>query len=101
MTLKNRSRKKHKVKQASLYFSFESPYRVFICPSNLQEATAARTGPTSFSDVTPMKTYHKDDGAVKASTDMNCSGPAEEECLMRRTLAAHIDYIYTQRHNNK
>ena len=23
----------------------------------------------------------------------------EEECLMRRTLAAHVDYIYTQGHN--
>lgn len=23
----------------------------------------------------------------------------EEECLMRRTLVAHIDYIYTQEHN--
>lgn len=23
----------------------------------------------------------------------------EEECLMRRTLAAHVDYIYTQEHN--
>lgn len=43
----------------------------------------------------------QDDEAAKASTEMNCSGPAEEECLMRRTLAAHIDYIYTQRHNNK
>ncbi|MED6217742.1 hypothetical protein PIB30_020541 [Stylosanthes scabra] len=26
-----------------------------------------------------------------------CEGMGEEECLMRRTLAAHIDYIYTQR----
>ncbi|KAL8113533.1 hypothetical protein AgCh_020746 [Apium graveolens] len=66
----------------------------------ITQVTAARIGPT-FSDVTPMKTYHKDDEAVKASTEMNCSGPAEEECLMRRTLAAHIDYIYTQRNHNK
>ncbi|GMJ15272.1 phytosulfokine 4 precursor [Hibiscus trionum] len=30
--------------------------------------------------------------------DENCQGVAEEECLMRRTLAAHVDYIYTQNH---
>ncbi|KAK7376983.1 hypothetical protein VNO80_02403 [Phaseolus coccineus] len=24
-----------------------------------------------------------------------------EECLMRRTLAAHVDYIYTQKHKPK
>ncbi|KDP32103.1 hypothetical protein JCGZ_12564 [Jatropha curcas] len=28
----------------------------------------------------------------------SCEGVGEEECLMRRTLAAHIDYIYTQNH---
>ncbi|MED6217077.1 hypothetical protein PIB30_014278 [Stylosanthes scabra] len=26
---------------------------------------------------------------------------SSEECLMRRTLAAHTDYIYTQKHNPK
>ncbi|KAG6766653.1 phytosulfokines 3 [Populus alba x Populus x berolinensis] len=28
----------------------------------------------------------------------SCEGVGEEECLMRRTLAAHTDYIYTQKH---
>ncbi|KAL9681352.1 hypothetical protein QQ045_013135 [Rhodiola kirilowii] len=28
-----------------------------------------------------------------------CNGAGEEECLMRRTLAAHLDYIYTQKDN--
>ncbi|KAG8384247.1 hypothetical protein BUALT_Bualt04G0098400 [Buddleja alternifolia] len=28
----------------------------------------------------------------------NCNGIGEEECLMRRTLIAHLDYIYTQQH---
>ncbi|XP_030532096.1 phytosulfokines 3-like [Rhodamnia argentea] len=27
----------------------------------------------------------------------SCEGVGEEECLTRRTLAAHIDYIYTQK----
>ncbi|KAM5576856.1 phytosulfokines-like [Rosa sericea] len=39
-------------------------------------------------------------GAVEteqADTEQSCAGVGEEECLMRRTLAAHIDYIYTQK----
>ncbi|RDX79891.1 Phytosulfokines 3, partial [Mucuna pruriens] len=31
--------------------------------------------------------------------DESCEGIKDDECLMRRTLAAHIDYIYTQKHN--
>ncbi|KAG5528338.1 hypothetical protein RHGRI_029118 [Rhododendron griersonianum] len=31
--------------------------------------------------------------------DESCVGVGEEECLMRRTLAAHVDYIYTQKQN--
>ncbi|KAG7034274.1 Phytosulfokine, partial [Cucurbita argyrosperma subsp. argyrosperma] len=30
--------------------------------------------------------------------DEKCSGVSEEECLMRRTLVAHLDYVYTQKH---
>ncbi|KAA3485637.1 phytosulfokines-like [Gossypium australe] len=30
----------------------------------------------------------------------SCDGIEEEECLMRRTLAAHLDYIYTQKNTN-
>ncbi|XP_071723405.1 phytosulfokines 3-like [Rutidosis leptorrhynchoides] len=30
--------------------------------------------------------------------DEICEGVGEEECLMRRTLVAHTDYIYTQEH---
>ncbi|CAK9137674.1 unnamed protein product [Ilex paraguariensis] len=29
--------------------------------------------------------------------ESSCEGEEEEECLMRRTLAAHVDYIYTQK----
>ncbi|KAF7849166.1 hypothetical protein BT93_L1171 [Corymbia citriodora subsp. variegata] len=31
--------------------------------------------------------------------DESCKGVGEEECLVRRTLAAHLDYIYTQKHH--
>ncbi|KAJ4838947.1 hypothetical protein Tsubulata_037316 [Turnera subulata] len=31
----------------------------------------------------------------KVDVEVNCEGLGEEECLIRRTLAAHVDYIYT------
>lgn len=31
--------------------------------------------------------------------EVSCAGLEEQECLMRRTLAAHVDYIYTQKHH--
>ena len=36
--------------------------------------------------------------AEEAAVAESCEGLGEEECLMRRTLAAHVDYIYTQKH---
>jgi hypothetical protein len=43
---------------------------------------------------------HADRGVQKNDFEENCSDvDEEEECLMRRTLAAHVDYIYTQEHN--
>ncbi|KAM7507228.1 hypothetical protein LguiA_017681 [Lonicera macranthoides] len=42
---------------------------------------------------TPEKTQYKGDEVV----DEKCEGVGEEECLMRRTLVAHVDYIYTQK----
>ncbi|XVE82961.1 hypothetical protein DITRI_Ditri16bG0047300 [Diplodiscus trichospermus] len=59
---------------------------------------AARSGP-AFPSNSPAKTQaevvetEQSDEAVGDS----CEGVGEEECLMRRTLAAHIDYIYTQK----
>ncbi|MBA0677778.1 hypothetical protein Goari_019167 [Gossypium aridum] len=54
---------------------------------------AARTAP-SF----PANTQQQQAQGVVEVED-SCEGVAEEECLMRRTLAAHTDYIYTQNHN--
>ncbi|KAL4367578.1 hypothetical protein GQ457_05G013870 [Hibiscus cannabinus] len=35
--------------------------------------------------------------AVETEAEDSCQGIAEDDCLMRRTLAAHLDYIYTQK----
>ncbi|KAK3416566.1 hypothetical protein EUGRSUZ_H02324 [Eucalyptus grandis] len=54
-----------------------------------------------FLDVTPVQTQR---AGVETERDVDlmdesCKGVGEEECLLRRTLAAHIDYIYTQKHH--
>ncbi|KAJ7967601.1 Phytosulfokines 3 [Quillaja saponaria] len=56
---------------------------------------AIRPGPT-FSDVNLNKAPHEVLEADKVDVDESCESIGVEECLMRRTLAAHIDYIYTQ-----
>ncbi|KAK9270665.1 hypothetical protein L1049_026247 [Liquidambar formosana] len=59
---------------------------------------AARPDPVFYSD-SPVETQHGDVEAENVEVvDENCEGIGKEECLMRRTLAAHIDYIYTQKH---
>ncbi|KVH93340.1 Phytosulfokine [Cynara cardunculus var. scolymus] len=62
---------------------------------SMLSCTVARPIPT-FNDVTPIETHHTEEEVAKAKAQEKCSGPGEEECLMRRTLAAHLDYIYTQ-----
>ncbi|KAI3794143.1 hypothetical protein L1987_36770 [Smallanthus sonchifolius] len=45
-------------------------------------------------------TKHQNKGGVEtAEIEEGCEGLGEDECLMRRTLVAHIDYIYTQKTN--
>nr|ABR17068.1 unknown [Picea sitchensis] len=48
----------------------------------------------------PKTEQPADQGPQMNGFEENCSNiDEEEECLMRRTLAAHVDYIYTQEHN--
>ncbi|KAL7141540.1 hypothetical protein ABFS83_08G060200 [Erythranthe nasuta] len=47
--------------------------------------------PTVVESINQVKTT----GQVEDS----CKGISEDDCLMRRTLTAHLDYIYTQNHN--
>jgi hypothetical protein len=40
-------------------------------------------------------------GSAAAAEGAGCEGANDEdECMMRRTLNAHTDYIYTQQHHN-
>ncbi|RWR73924.1 Phytosulfokines 3 [Cinnamomum micranthum f. kanehirae] len=46
----------------------------------------------------PVKTQQgvSDGDEMNKEVNEGCEGVGEEECLMRRTLVAHTDYIYTQ-----
>ncbi|KAD6795343.1 hypothetical protein E3N88_06239 [Mikania micrantha] len=55
---------------------------------------------STFNDVTPVAVHDTAAEEVTKANDVeNCTGSGEEECLMRRTLAAHLDYIYTNKSN--
>ncbi|KAE8682805.1 Phytosulfokine [Hibiscus syriacus] len=47
-------------------------------------------------DPASLLTEYHGVAAEKVDIDENCEEVGKEECLMRRTLAAHVDYIYTQ-----
>ncbi|KAL9464138.1 hypothetical protein AB3S75_001856 [Citrus x aurantiifolia] len=56
---------------------------------------AARPAPAFENNHSPANTQQ---GMDAVGGDDNCDGEGEEDCLNRRTLAAHLDYIYTQKH---
>ncbi|XP_065873440.1 phytosulfokines 3-like [Euphorbia lathyris] len=74
-----------KIKVVSLFL-----VALLLCSSGL--TFAGRPQP-AFSNGSTVKSQNQ---GVEAES---CDGVGEEECLMRRTLAAHTDYIYTQNHN--
>ncbi|XP_060193467.1 phytosulfokines-like [Lycium barbarum] len=54
----------------------------------------------AFFHATLNKNQHQDVVEPKQiEAEESCKGPQEKECLERRTLAAHLDYIYTQNQN--
>ncbi|XP_057784414.1 phytosulfokines 3-like [Salvia miltiorrhiza] len=58
-------------------------------------SSAARRAPTANESVEATNKVTEEGTQVEDS----CKGISEDECLMRRTLNAHTDYIYTQQHN--
>ncbi|XP_019242779.1 PREDICTED: phytosulfokines-like [Nicotiana attenuata] len=60
---------------------------------------AARPHPV-FQDATLCNIQHQVVVEPKqVRTEERCKGSQDEECLERKTLAANLDYIYTQNHN--
>ncbi|KAG6414948.1 hypothetical protein SASPL_122327 [Salvia splendens] len=63
---------------------------IFLLFLTFSDNLLARPEPT-FSDVIPVEIHGKGYGVEKAN------GEGEDEWLMRSTLEAHVDYIYTQK----
>ncbi|XP_068655463.1 phytosulfokines-like [Aristolochia californica] len=58
-------------------------------------ASAARRQPLAVAD-SALETQEMSVETEPTEMPESCEGVGEEECLMRRTLVAHTDYIYTQ-----
>jgi len=72
-----------------------SSYNVSLCYF-LQFAVSATVAGDEKSGSVPGMEMHR---AEPEATE-ECEGEEGEECLMRRTLVAHTDYIYTQGKHN-
>ncbi|KAK6798298.1 hypothetical protein RDI58_006000 [Solanum bulbocastanum] len=61
---------------------------------------ASRPGP-AFQEATLNIDQHQDHvmESKQVANEESCNGGQDEECLERRNLAAHLDYIYTQNQN--
>eukprot|EP01018_Ginkgo_biloba_P040002 Gb_29297 [translate_table: standard] len=57
----------------------------------------SRASLTSFSEDELMKNTLANEEEM-AQMEIDCDNLDEEECMNRRDLAAHTDYIYTQQH---
>ncbi|EMS47154.1 hypothetical protein TRIUR3_26535 [Triticum urartu] len=89
------------------------PYASLLLPSLVllllvASSRAARVGATARNQAAQDGRAEVDAGgeAAAEAEDEGCGGGAEggdggdDECLMRRTLVAHTDYIYTQGGNH-
>ncbi|KAL4638396.1 hypothetical protein ACB092_03G143500 [Castanea dentata] len=55
--------------------------------------SSARARPLSFTTTTSPEDLHIPESSMD---DGSCKGIGSEECLIRRSMLAHTDYIYTQ-----
>ncbi|XP_004955402.1 phytosulfokines 4 [Setaria italica] len=69
---------------------------LLLASSSAPVASAGRADPAA----AVVSHGHQAQGSTAAG-ERGCEGANDEdECMMRRTLAAHTDYIYTQEHHN-
>ncbi|KAH6796794.1 hypothetical protein C2S52_021348 [Perilla frutescens var. hirtella] len=71
-------------------------FSVLLCCSALCSAAGLR-GPTLRDEGVAEQQLKAEEKGVEV--EESCDGIGEEECLRRKTIAAHLDYIYTQRLN--
>ncbi|XP_057531684.1 phytosulfokines-like [Amaranthus tricolor] len=44
-----------------------------------------------------LRGQHQEMNEAEIRDEISCDGLQRDECLFRRSLAAHLDYIYTQK----
>ncbi|KAJ0085603.1 hypothetical protein Patl1_08792 [Pistacia atlantica] len=67
----------------------------------LTYSATARPNPTLIAhSLTKTQLEEVEAAGNVVDAEESCEGVGNEECLRRRTLGAHLDYIYTQNHNN-
>ncbi|KAE9611676.1 hypothetical protein Lal_00011559 [Lupinus albus] len=59
---------------------------------------ASRPVPASSLDISNKSKHEIIEEESVNMEGSSCEGIGEEDCLMRRTLVAHTDYIYTDKH---
>ncbi|KAL8125033.1 hypothetical protein AgCh_012634 [Apium graveolens] len=69
---------------------------IFLC-ATLSHASRSPNFLISHPTSTQQQISKDQVGEIAEVENENCEGIGNEECLMRRTLVAHIDYIYTQK----
>ncbi|KFK34247.1 hypothetical protein AALP_AA5G120100 [Arabis alpina] len=69
---------------------------LLLCSTLTYAARLVPTITTASSNEITVKEIEGD----KVDEEESCKGIGEEECLIRRTLVAHTDYIYTQNHKH-
>ncbi|TVU40913.1 hypothetical protein EJB05_14398 [Eragrostis curvula] len=72
---------------------------LLLASSSAPVAMAGRADPAEAAG-DAVSPHHKK-AAADVAAESGCEGANDEdECMARRTLAAHTDYIYTQGHHN-
>ncbi|CAF2248583.1 hypothetical protein BRARA_H01731 [Brassica rapa] len=68
------------------------------------QTCTARPESADFASITispaDIRSLEMIESKLHEAADESCEKDDNEDCLMRRTLTAHLDYIYTQKNNN-
>ncbi|KAG2319119.1 hypothetical protein Bca4012_054625 [Brassica carinata] len=77
---------------------------IALLPGTATLTCTARPEPADFASITissaDIRSLEMIESKLHEVADESCEKDDNEDCLMRRTLTAHLDYIYTQKNNN-
>ncbi|CAH8382230.1 unnamed protein product [Eruca vesicaria subsp. sativa] len=75
---------------------------LLLCAATL--TCTSRPEPADFASITispaDIRSLEMIESKLHEVADESCEKDNDEDCLMRKTLTANLDYIYTQKNNN-